>query len=542
MNSRIEPVRVGDRTLLVYPDRPGSLYEALVRTAERVPDRMALSAETGSRTYGQLKRRGDELSAYLAHSLAIRKGERIGLLFPNTMLFCELMLASGRVGAIAVLLNAKLTAHEQQFILRHSGCTALVYDPEFEDKAAQLRPHLPELRFIRADALECLPADLPASSTAARGSAAMPVVSEGDPCFLMYTSGTTGVPKGALLTHRNVIHSALNYAHVCGTTADDRTLIAIPLFHVTGLIGQFLHMMMVGGTSVLLREYSTAAFLSAAIRERVTMMFNVPAIYNLMLLKKETEQITTLRLALYGGAPMPPETIRKLRAMFPGLALLNAYGATETSSPATLMRPGWPEDKIRSVGRAVPGAHLIVADESGRALPPGVTGELWISGAMVIERYWENESANKESFAGPYWKSGDMAMIDEDGYVYILDRKKDVINRGGEKIYSVEIEALLAAHPGIADAAVVGVPDDIFGERVKAFVVPKDGAALSAEGIRTYVGEHFAPFKVPQEVSFVEAIPRNPGGKIMKRLLREKGEEGIAAWRSGVPAERSDAG
>lgn len=559
MEDRLERIQAGERQLLVYRNRPRSLYGALSRSAHAHPDNAALIAGDERISYRELLRRVDVWAERLVRDFRLSKGDRVGLLYPNAVPFCELLLASAKTGAIAVLLNAKLTARELAYIVGHSGCAVLFYDTAFEHKIAQLAPMVPDVRFVPSDGSETAAAA--AGDNAAGSGAGVPAALgdiaagsgvdapaplgdnavEDDPCYLMYTSGTTGIPKGAVTTHRNVIHSAMNYCSVCGTTSADTTIIAIPLFHVTGLIGQLLHMLMLGGTSILLREYSTNLFLEAAIRHRVTFMFNVPAIYNMLLLREETARIGSLRLAMYGGAPMTPETISKLRALFPGLALLNAYGATETSSPATIMPIGWPSEKIASVGKPVPGADIRIMDGNGSERSADEVGELWIAGAMVITEYWDNEAANRSSFAGVFWKSGDMAMIDSDGYVYIMDRMKDLINRGGEKIYSIEIEAVLGAHPGVSEAAVVGVPDEIFGEQIKAYIVPKDGATLDEEQIKSYVKTYLAPYKVPKYVAFIGAIPRNPGGKIMKQLLRSEHAMPSADERRRMK-EGSDAG
>lgn len=237
---------------------------------------------------------------------------------------------------------------------------------------------------------------------------------------------------------------------------------------------------------------------------------------------------------------MTAETISRLRERFPGLTLQNAYGATETSSPATIMPADWPAHKIASVGKPVPGADIRIMDERGRQVPAGEVGELWISGPMVIPAYWDNEGANASSFENGFWKSGDLAKIDEDGYVYIMDRKKDLINRGGEKIYSIEIESVLSAHPQIAEAAVVGVPDAIFGEQIKACIVPKAGQQLEIDQIKAYAGQFLAPYKVPKYVQLMTSIPRNPGGKIMKHLLRGEPERETVTMEQ-PENERSDA-
>ncbi|MCP3775757.1 acyl--CoA ligase [Paenibacillus sp. MZ04-78.2] len=523
MDDRFEQIHTGGRALAVYRNRPRNLYEALARTASHYPDRVAIIANDQRLTYRELLQRVDRLSEHLVHTFRLRKCDRIGLLFPNAVPFCELLLASAKTGVIAVLLNTKLTHHELSYNIGHSGCTALFYDAAYKEKLEQLKALFPQMLFIvsggdgagqvgEAAFESAVSSDMPLTVT---GS-----VDENHPCYLMYTSGTTGTPKGALAVHRNVIHSAMNYIRVCGTTSEDTTLIAIPLFHVTGLIGQFIHMLMTGGTSVLLREYRTDDFIRTAIRHRVTFMFNVPSIYNLLLLRQESERIDSLRVALYGGEPMSPATIAKLCALFPSLTLANAYGATETSSPATIMPFGWRNDKIRSVGKPVPGADIRIMKENGEPCRTDEVGELWISGAMVISEYWSNDEANRNAFADGFWKSGDMAMMDNDGYVYIMDRKKDIINRGGEKIYSVEIETVLAGHPDLAEAAVVGVQDDIFGEQVKAYVVPKSGHTPDGEAIRAFVRTYLAEYKVPKFIEFVSAIPRNPGGKTLKQMLR----------------------
>jgi acyl-CoA synthetase (AMP-forming)/AMP-acid ligase II len=527
---------------MVYRNRPQNLYQALALSARGNPDGIAIVSNDTPLAYREFLQRVDRLSEHLIHTYHLKKGDRIGLLLPNGAPICELLLASAKTGIIAVLLNTKLTHHELSFIIGHSGCTLLFYDVAYKDKAEQLILMFPQLRFI---VLGGEGSDLEGSAAfESTVSKEMPLtvtekVVESDPCYLMYTSGTTGVPKGALARHMNVIHSAMNYNRTCGTTAEDTTLIAVPLFHVTGLIGQFIHMLLIGGTSVLLREYTTDGFIQSAIRYRVTFMFNVPAIYKLLLLREEATSINSLRLALFGGEPMAPSTIAQLREFYPGLTLLNAYGATETSSPATIMPIGWTIDKIRSVGKPVPGAAIKIMNGNGIPMKPEEIGELWISGAMVITEYWNNEEANCSAFTGGFWKSGDMAMIDNDGYMYIMDRKKDIINRGGEKIYSVEIEMVLNAHAQIAEAAVIGVPDDIFGEQVVAYLVPEGNQALDEEDIRTFVKSYLADYKVPKYIEFISTIPRNPGGKVMKHLLRGQGKRAFALTQQQL-SEGSD--
>lgn len=524
MRERFERVEKFGRILNVYRDRPRSLYQLLIRTVERQPDQVALVYGNRKIRYWELQRRVDRVAEHLIHSWRLKKGDRIGILLPNTPEFCELLMAAAKSGVIAVLLNTRLTAEELSYMVEHSGCRMFFYDQMFAEKAGQLRKRFPCVRFVAVGNASNHKDSFGESYEAVvAGNLSVTFddsAEETDPCYIMYTSGTTGKPKGAVTCHINVIHSSINYREVCGTSGQDRTIIAVPLFHVTGLIGQFFHMMLVGGTSVLLREYSTGEFLQKAIHNQVTFMFNVPAIYNLLLLREEAAQLASLRLALYGGAPMSPDTITRLKTLFPRIDLRNAYGATETSSPAALMPEGWDMSKVGSVGRPVPGAECRVMGETGKECGPEEVGELWIRGAMVIPEYWENEAANRASFEQGFWKSGDMAMIDRDGYVYIMDRKKDIINRGGEKIYSVEVENVLCSHPKILEAAVVGVTDEIFGEEVKAFVVTKEAETMTPDEVREFVKLHLADYKTPRYVEFLNALPRNPGGKVLKHALR----------------------
>jgi len=309
---------------------------------------------------------------------------------------------------------------------------------------------------------------------------------------------------------------------VMETNHHAKTLIAVPLFHVTGLIGQLMHMVLIGGTNVLMSRYQTEPFIRTIVKEKITSLFNVPTIYVMMMSHPLFHQYEYpyVKTIAYGGAPMPNETIRQLRKYFPNAVLHNAYGATETSSPTTIMPRKYPDSKIDSVGLPVPVADVKVVNEQMEECPVNEAGELLIKGPMVVEGYWNNPEANRSSFVDGYWKSGDMARIDEDGYVYIMDRKKDMINRGGEKIFSVEVENALYNHPAVLEAAVVGIPDPIFGEQVKAFVVMKEDMNVSEEEIKTFLAERLADYKVPKEVEFIRELPRNPGGKVMKGQLK----------------------
>jgi acyl-CoA synthetase (AMP-forming)/AMP-acid ligase II len=306
-------------------------------------------------------------------------------------------------------------------------------------------------------------------------------------------------------------------------TAADRSVAAVPLSHVTGLIANIAAVVRCSGTLVILPSFKAPEFLKAAERERMSHTVIVPAMYNLCLLEPEFDRydLSAWRIGAYGGAPMPAATIERLAEKLPRLTLVNAYGATETTSPAVLMPPEHTAKHLDSVGKSVPCVTLAVMDEAGQELPRGEIGEIWISGPSVVRGYWNNPSATTEEIVAGFWRSGDLGSIDSDGFIRVFDRKKDMINRGGYKVYTAEVETVLAAHPGVVESAVVGKPCPVLGERVHAFVVPRD-ATLTAPKLRAFCAERLSDYKVPESFALRrEALPRNANGKVLKRTLRE---------------------
>jgi O-succinylbenzoic acid--CoA ligase len=278
-----------------------------------------------------------------------------------------------------------------------------------------------------------------------------------------------------------------------------------------------------GGCVLALPEFKPAAFLELAAREGMTHTLVVPAIYNLLLRHSafDPAALTEWRLGGFGGAPMPEGTIRALAERLPDLALFNAYGATETTSPTTVMPPGMQGERLTSVGRVLPCADVRIMDADGRELPPGEPGEIWIAGPMVVPGYWDNAEATAREFSGGYWKSGDIGSCDADGFVYVHDRIKDLVNRGGYKIYCAEVESALSLHADVVEAAVIARPDPVLGEKSVAVVVPRD-PACDETALRVHCARLLADYKVPDDFVFRDApLPRNANGKILKRALRE---------------------
>jgi O-succinylbenzoic acid--CoA ligase len=357
--------------------------------------------------------------------------------------------------------------------------------------------------------------------------AAATVNEEACACIL-YTSGTTGNPKGAMLTHFNIAHSVIHFQIALKLTHEDRAALAVPASHVTGLIALIATIVHVGGTLVIVPEFKAASFVELAAREHITYSLMVPAMYQLCLLQPafRTLDLSRWRVGGYGGAPMPVPTVQALAEAVPGLTLMNCYGSTEVTSPATIMPLGLSAVYNDSVGIAVPCGDIRVMTEDGQRVPTGESGELWIGGPMVVPGYWDNPEASAKGFADGCWRSGDLGSVDEQGLVRIFDRIKDMINRGGFKIYSVEVENTLMAWPGVVEAAVVGHPCPVLGERVHAYLYAPDAPASTTdpEAVRAHCAARLADYKVPEQVYFTgQPLPRNANGKILKRSLRQPG-------------------
>lgn len=500
----------GDRVVRCFAQRAPDLWRLFERAAVAAPASQALVAEGRSWTYAQLEREAARVAAGLA-GVGVKPGDRVAMLVGNRAEFVLALLGILRLGAIAVPMGTRLQTPEIGYILAHCGAVALVHDASLAGRlpAADGTPAL-RARFVEAPRGDTAPA--PAAPA------------EEDTAIVLYTSGTTGRPKGAMLAHLNVVHSALHFRHGMGLRAGERSLLAVPASHVTGLVAVIVTMWEVGGATVMMPEFRAGEFLSLAARERITHSLMVPAMYNLCLLDPDLDRhdLGAWRIGGYGGAPMPEATIAALARRLPGLELVNAYGATETTSPATLLPPRLAAARPDSVGLALPCADIVAVDGDGREVPRGEPGELWIRGPMVVPGYWDDPQATRAAFTGGFWHSGDVGSIDADGYVRVFDRIKDMINRGGYKIFSVEVENVLSAHPGVLESAIVGKPCPVLGERVHAFVARRD-PALDAQALRAFCAQRLADYKVPESFTLLdEPLPRNANGKLLKRSLRER--------------------
>jgi long-chain acyl-CoA synthetase len=543
---------------------PGAMFEMAEETIRAIPTRVWKNAPPTLRSVLELSRgHGDatflvyederitfeehfQLVAQLAHVFTerygIRPGDRVALAMRNFPEWAITFWATAAVGAIIVPLNAWWTGPELAYGIDDSGSTLLVCDAE---RAERLRPHLAELRIPNVLVARASEEEQPGHDrfeavigTPSPG-AELPDVNIGpeDDATIFYTSGTTGQPKGAVGTQRNICTNLMSLFFVSqrgamragategGTGRQNSYLLSVPLFHATGCHSILVTNTAAGGKLVMMHRWNPERALELIEREAVTTFGGVPAMVWQVLDSPEFERRDTSSVTSigYGGAPAPPELVKRIKAHFPAGHPSNGYGLTETSS-LTTMNTG--DDYVRkpdSVGPPVPVVDLRIVTPEGRTAPANEVGELWIKGPNVVRGYWNKPEATAESFTGGWLHTGDLARIDNEGFVYIVDRAKDMLIRGGENVYCVEVEAALYEHPDVSDAAVIGIPHPVLGEEVGAVVQLRSGAPADAEALRSFVGERLAAFKVPSHVWFRdEPLPRNPAGKILKRDLRDE--------------------
>ncbi len=503
-----------DRIVACYDERAIDLPSRLAAVVADRPDAVAVIEGELRLSYADLFTEAGSLAALMAAN-GICAGDRVAVMLANGADAVRAIIAILRLGAVLVAVSARARPAELDHIREDCAPAAIIYGSEFAEIVGAPR---------------AATAHYDVSAPAWRGAIdqkedapATPPV-DGEALFaILHTSGTTGRPKGAMLTHLGAIHSCLHWRDAFGLGDAERTLVCVPWAHVSGLCGAVLPFLYLGGTLVMLPEFKRRAALELAARERITHALMVPAMYGLCLLEPDLADfdLKNWRIAAYGGAPMPESTIARFAAAFPWLAMCNAYGATETTSAATIMPPGEGTARADSIGRVVPCGDIRVMNESGREVPRGIDGELWIAGPMVVPGYWRNAEATAASFAGGYWKSGDIGSIDADGYVRIADRKKDMIIRGGFKIYPAEVENVLAGLAGVVESAVVGQSDPMLGEAVVAFV--NTTGDLTSIQVREWCAERLSDYKVPALVVIeAAALPRNANGKIQKAALRDR--------------------
>jgi long-chain acyl-CoA synthetase len=532
----IEEAVVAGRRTRVFRNTPPTL-RALFAGARARGAAPFLVFEDEQWSFAAVMEQVDALAALLAGEYGVQRGDRVAIAMRNYPEWITAFAAVASIGAIAVCLNAWWTTDEIAYGLEDSGSRVLLADRERLERAVPALERL-GVRALAVRTIGELPEGVLRLESALVPGAAMPEVAidPDDDALILYTSGTTGHPKGAVSSHRAVLSALVAFA--CRTLAQAMMrpppephphspcfILTVPLFHVTGLVPVMLGCFAAGYRLVMMYKWSPERALELIERERVTHFVGVPTMVWDLLESPDFSRRDTSSLASVGGggAPAPPELVQRVDRSFargrPGIG----YGLTETNAYGPQNSGDDYVRKPRSAGRTVPVVEIRIVGESGRDLPTGEVGEIWFRGPHLFRGYWRNPEATAEAFADGWLKTGDLGRLDEEGFVYVEDRKKDMVLRAGENVYCAEVEAVLYEHPGVHEAVVFGVPHARLGEEVAAAVVPRAGAVLDPEELRAHVARRIAAFKVPSlwEIR-LEKLPRTATGKILKRALRDE--------------------
>ncbi|HEY4094455.1 MAG TPA: long-chain-fatty-acid--CoA ligase [Baekduia sp.] len=509
-----------------------SYGEQLARRARKEPNERALRFEGVDRSVGEL----DERVTRLANALAARgvvKGDRVATLGYNAMEIIETYLASSRLGAICVPINFRLVPTEISYIAENSGAKALVVDAQMAEAAGKVRETVTGITaclVVSDDASAAGPGAEVYETVLAEASTEPPNidVSEFDPAFIMYTSGTTGRPKGAVLSHWNLLMNTFNIISLMGMSSGETFLSGLPLFHIGGL-NLISPQLLLGGTNVVLAngDFSAEKVVDMLEAEEVTGCYFVPTQWQqICAVPGIKDRKFNLRRIMWGASVAPPSVLKAMEETFPGVPTYNCFGQTEMSSVTCVLMGEDAISKQGSVGKAIANVEARLVDEDMNDVPQGEPGEIVYRGPTVMQGYWNNPEATADAFEGGWFHSGDLVREDEDGYMFVVDRKKDMIISGGENIYCAEVEAVIDAHPKVREVAIVGVPHEKWVETPVAVISATDAAdPPSQEEIIAWCRERLASYKKPSQVFLVDELPRNASGKILKFQLRESYSE-----------------
>jgi acyl-CoA synthetase (AMP-forming)/AMP-acid ligase II len=496
--------------------------------AHHAPQTLAVRFQDRAMTYVELRDRCWRLSNALAK--VGEPGERVAILAENCPEYVECYYGVPGAGMALTLLNYRLTGRELAYIIGDAAPRVLVVEPKYLPTIRQIRAEIPSVELILligGEAQDCQGYD----AFVGQGQPAPPVRrgEEGDLCWLLYTSGTTGLPKGAMLSHRNLMAAVLNSMCAWESAPDEVCMFTFPQFHVAGYVMPMYHLR--GWPVVLLRSFDPETLLGNVQAYGVTNTAMAPTMIAMLLEDPVTDRfdLSSLRRIGYGASSMPAEVLRRARARWPQVGFSTGFGMTELAGNVMFMSPADHERAaehdlpiLRSVGRQMPLARVRVIDEAGLDAPPGVPGEIVVKGDQVLSGYWRNPEATQTSFVDGWFRSGDVGVWDEDGYLYIVDRKKDMILTGGENVYPREVEEVLYEHPAVVEAAVLGAPDPKWGEKVVAVICARPGQPVTGADLVAFCRARIASYKKPRHVVFIDALPRNASGKVLKRELRER--------------------
>lgn len=504
--------------------------DLIIRNARRYPDKDGIISGKERFTWSQVNTRVNKLVRGL-RGLGVNKGDRVAILSNNCHQYLECYCAGGKSGIITVPLNYRLVGRELVYILNNSEANSLIIGPEY---ITTVKPILNELNYIKNKILltgseedflnyeELLSGQF--------SEEIEPELDEQDLFWIMYTSGTTGYPKGVMITHKNVLTDALDDMYAYRMRKDDAMLVTPPLYHAAGTAISY-SAMFVGAKIVIMKKWDSGEALDIIENEKITAswingamltdLLNSPAL--------KTKDYSSLRSVMYAGSPMPVELLKRAFPVF-GKIFWGLYGLTENTSSATCLPiedhildgPENKTKKLYSVGRELISLHVRVVNGRVEDIKPGEVGEIIIKGDTVMKGYWKNPEATNEAIKKGWLFTGDLAKVDEDGDIYIVDRKKDMIISGGENIYSKEVEDVINSHPAVLESAVIGVKDPKWGESVKAIVILLPNKKLTPQDLIDFCKDHLASYKKPKFVEFLDSLPRNPSGKVLKSQLRKQ--------------------
>lgn len=503
-----------------------NVFTLLEDTTSKFPDRIAIIFEDQRLTFQMLKNRTDRLAGAW-HQMGFKKGERIGLMISNHPSYVISYYAALKLGLIIVQINPMYTSRELLEIVNDANVKSLIVEPESYAKIAELPSTIFSHLFLSEKTKGipgCQSIDELILNSKPLEKASL-VSAKNDVAVIQYTGGTTGIKKGAMLTHFNLIANVLQSKDLYGDKmlfGEETILTAIPLYHVYAMTAGMNLGIYIGGTNILVKKFQVDQVLEIIEKYQPTFFPGVPKMYNAFVNHSgiEKHNLKCFKFCSSGSAPLPVEVLRKFESLT-GATIGEGYGLSETS-PSTHRNPPEGVRKTGSIGVAMPGTLCRIVDDQGNDLPEKTVGELVIKGPQVMLGYWNKPEETKQALRDGWLYTGDLATVDEDGYFYIVGRKKEMIIIGGFNVYPQEIEGVLYEHPDIQEAAVVGVPDPEFGEMAKAFVVPKRGRKLDINDLREYCYSQLTRYKVPRVFEITDSLPRNSVGKLLKRLLVEK--------------------
>lgn len=499
---------------------------SLGRSARQAPEKIAVICDGRTYTYDQLNRIVNRF-AHGLQALGIKKGDKVALMLKNSDFFPISYFAAVKLGGVIVPINCKFTKSEAAYIIDHSDAKLIIIDEEYGEL----------IEGARSSKVENVIAIHQAKISSHLSFEDVLTTNEEDPKVLvdryddieiLYTSGTTGKPKGALFDHHRVLTAFFNSMTLTGQYNNDRTLHIAPFFHAAQL-RSMTRSIFLSHTNVILKNFDPVETLKAISEHKITLFFGVPTMYNMLLQVPNREQfdLSSVKTCGYGAAPMAPELVKQSMEMFGTDQFINQCGLTEGGPGGIFLTPEEHKTKMGASGKPKFLMEARVVDEHGMNVPPGVVGELILRGESVMKEYYKNPEATMETLRDGWLYTGDLCIIDEDGFITLVDRGKDMIISGGSNVYSVEVEQVLYSYPPVLEAAVIGAPDEKWGETVVAIIVPKPGKEIEINQLQAFCRENLAAYKIPRIIRIMDTLPRNASGKILKFELRKQFEMSV---------------